>query len=156
MLKRRWNKLTTMVSGQKGGSQCRSTLRRKRPKVADCLKDSLDNSEMLIEESQITEGERSPTRMETAAVVADERVEIQFNDDGLPIGEASVGLSSLMGEIVREVVPYTISDWRKVPPEMTEDLWKRIQVRYEWFSFNELSCVNKSFHVHTYYIAGHI
>lgn len=30
---------------------------------------------------------------------------------------------------MRFIVPYTINDWRKIPKEMKDDLWARIQVK---------------------------
>ena len=55
-------------------------------------------------------------------------IEVKFNSKGQPIGEASIGLSSFLGALVREIVPVTINDWRKITPEMTEVLWKSVQV----------------------------
>lgn len=56
---------------------------------------------------------------------------INWNEKGQPIGANSVQFSSFMGALVREVVPYTISDWRKISPLMKDVLWASIQVELQ-------------------------
>ncbi|KAK0608206.1 hypothetical protein LWI29_027125 [Acer saccharum] len=73
---------------------------------------------------------RGPTKMKTLAMEGASRIEVQSNGLGQLIGEGSVSLSSFLGPLVREIVPYTISDWRKIPSDMHEILWKCIQARY--------------------------
>ncbi|XP_062097889.1 uncharacterized protein LOC133803787 [Humulus lupulus] len=51
---------------------------------------------------------------------------INWNEKGQPVGTNSVQFSSFVGALVREVVPYTISDWRKVSPLMRDVLWASI------------------------------
>ncbi|KDO53980.1 hypothetical protein CISIN_1g023584mg [Citrus sinensis] len=63
-----------------------------------------------------------------------DKVEVIFNSKGQPIGEGSISLSSFLGSLVREHVPYTISDWRKLPLNLKEVLWeciKTLQKRYK-------------------------
>uniref|UniRef100_A0A803NJ13 Uncharacterized protein n=1 Tax=Cannabis sativa TaxID=3483 RepID=A0A803NJ13_CANSA len=55
----------------------------------------------------------------------------EFNSRGQPIGEASVSLSSFLGPLVREFVPVTICDWRKVAKELKDILWNYVTV-YLW------------------------
>ena len=53
-------------------------------------------------------------------------IQVTWNDRGQPIGRNSVLLASFLGVLVREVVPYTIIDWRSEP--MSDILWASIQV----------------------------
>ncbi|KAJ0082247.1 hypothetical protein Patl1_12080 [Pistacia atlantica] len=72
-----------------------------------------------------------PTKMKTIALNGDNRIEIKFNDKGQPIDEEFVKLSSFLGPLGREIVPFTIPDWRKLPSDMREKLWKCVQARYK-------------------------
>ncbi|XP_031738367.1 uncharacterized protein LOC101217008 isoform X8 [Cucumis sativus] len=73
---------------------------------------------------------RDPTRMGANAIEECNKVDIIFNEFGQPIGEASIGLSSFLGPLVREVVPVTLNDWRKLSTRSKEVLWKSVQLRY--------------------------
>ncbi|KAL0549748.1 hypothetical protein IC582_014236 [Cucumis melo] len=73
---------------------------------------------------------RGPTKMRTNAIEECNKVDIIFNEFGQPIGEASIGLSSFLGLLVREVVPVTLNDWRKLSTRSKEILWKSVQLRY--------------------------
>ncbi|KAJ0097265.1 hypothetical protein Patl1_28596 [Pistacia atlantica] len=44
-----------------------------------------------------------------------------------PIDEEYVKLSSFLGPLRREIVPFTIPDWRKLSSDMREKLWKCVQ-----------------------------
>ena len=55
-------------------------------------------------------------------------ISVSFNAMGQPIGRGSVSLSSFLGPLVREIVPVTLPDWRKLQPGMKEVLWKAIRV----------------------------
>ena len=55
-------------------------------------------------------------------------IEVKFNSKGQLIGEVSIGLSSFLGALVKEIIPVTINDWRKITLEMREVLWKSVQV----------------------------
>ncbi|KAJ0084462.1 hypothetical protein Patl1_30055 [Pistacia atlantica] len=84
----------------------------------------------------------------TIALNGDNRIEIKFNDKGQPIDEEFVKLSSFLGPLGREIVPFTILDWRKLPSDMREKLWKCVQSRYkldqEWqkhYVFKEMGAL---------------
>lgn len=114
--------------------------------IEQCLEDDeqsfeddepIDNSEAdeqepqdLIEESQGIMGKRGPTKLKGICEESDGLIEVKFNTKGQPIGPGSVSLSSFLGPLVREIVPVTIVDWRKVPERMKEILWKSVQTRY--------------------------
>ena len=71
---------------------------------------------------------RGPTKMKALALQTDGPISVRFNKLGQSIGEGSVSLSSFLGPLVREIVPYTISDWRKVSEDMKSVLWTTIKV----------------------------
>ncbi|XP_050942221.1 uncharacterized protein LOC103493280 isoform X3 [Cucumis melo] len=85
-------------------------------------------SEQTME--QLPNNCRGPTKMRTNAIEECNKVDIIFNEFGQPIGEASIGLSSFLGLLVREVVPVTLNDWRKLSTRSKEILWKSVQLRY--------------------------
>ncbi|XP_058219858.1 uncharacterized protein LOC131330327 [Rhododendron vialii] len=86
--------------------------------------------------SQNLKCKRGPTKLKTIAVDGGSRIEVKFDENGQPIGDGSIKLSSFLGPLVREIVPYTISDWRKLPTGMAEILWRSVKVRFnlheEW------------------------
>ena len=78
-----------------------------------------------------TKRKRGPTKVKGLALQTDGPITVRFNSLGQSVGEGSVSLSSFVGPLVREIVPYTISDWRKVPTEMKDVLWATIKVRLD-------------------------
>ncbi|XP_062096269.1 uncharacterized protein LOC133802052 [Humulus lupulus] len=58
-------------------------------------------------------------------------MKINWNEKGQLVGTNSVKFSSFVGALVREIVPYTISDWRKISPIMRDVLWASIQAKYD-------------------------
>ena len=81
-----------------------------------------------IEESQAPKRKRGCTKMKTIAVNPSCRIEVKFNSLGQAYGDGSVSLSSFLGPLVREIVPYTLTDWRKLPKDTRAILWQCIQV----------------------------
>lgn len=73
---------------------------------------------------------RGPTKMKNIAKDPNVRERVEFNGRGQAIGPRSVTLSSYIGTLVREHVPFTISDWRKVSDELKTVLWKSVQVKF--------------------------
>uniref|UniRef100_A0A803Q2I8 Uncharacterized protein n=1 Tax=Cannabis sativa TaxID=3483 RepID=A0A803Q2I8_CANSA len=74
--------------------------------------------------------------MKSFATSSEGRLPVKFNALGQPIRKESISLSSFFGPLVREVVPITIPDWRKITLGMKEVLRRSIQARYivekEW------------------------
>uniref|UniRef100_A0A803PVJ9 Uncharacterized protein n=1 Tax=Cannabis sativa TaxID=3483 RepID=A0A803PVJ9_CANSA len=54
-------------------------------------------------------------------------IKINWNMNGQPISDDSVQFASFVGILVKEIVPYTLSDWRKMTPMMRDILWASIQ-----------------------------
>ena len=55
-------------------------------------------------------------------------IPLRFNTLGQSFGEGLVSLFSFPSPLVREIVPYTISDRRKIFEDMKYVLWKRIKI----------------------------
>ena len=68
---------------------------------------------------------RGPTKLST---VPEDKIDVKWNARGQPIGVGSVSLSSFVGPLAREMVPYTLTDWRRLPDGLRGALWKTIQV----------------------------
>ncbi|KAF7154234.1 hypothetical protein RHSIM_Rhsim01G0098700 [Rhododendron simsii] len=87
-------------------------------------------------ESQKLKRKRGPTKLKTIVVDGGSRIEVKFDENSQPIGDGSIKLSSFLGPLVREIVPYRLSDWRKLPSGLAAVLWQSIQVRFnlheEW------------------------
>lgn len=99
--------------------------------LPDTIVENLPDEQELPEEvvAPITQKRtRGPSKMKSIAIDSDGRLEVKFNSKGQPIGATSISLSSFLGALVREIVPVTIKDWRKIPLGMKEVLWKSIQV----------------------------
>ena len=73
-------------------------------------------------------GGRGPARAKRLPLSSNDRIEVEFNDLGLPVGQGSVYLSSYLGPLVREQVPYTLDDWRNLSDALKVVLWQSIQV----------------------------
>lgn len=71
---------------------------------------------------------RGPTKMKNIAKDPNEKVHVDYTIMGEPCGPGSVPFASYLGTIVREHVPYTIRDWRKVSEDIKLVLWRSIEV----------------------------
>ncbi|XP_058187994.1 uncharacterized protein LOC131304674 isoform X2 [Rhododendron vialii] len=105
--------------------------------VAGCVDDNSTATPAIPSRvSQNLKRKRGPTKLKTIAIDGDSRIEVKFDENGQPIGDGSIKLSSFLGPLVREIVPYTLSDWRKLPTGMAEILWQSVMVRFnlheEW------------------------
>ena len=68
---------------------------------------------------------RGPTKLCT---VPEDKINVKWNVTGQPIGAGSVLLSSFVGPLAREMVPYTLTDWRRLLDGLKAALWKTVQV----------------------------
>lgn len=59
-----------------------------------------------------------------------ERISVSFNDQGQPIGTEAVTLSSVLGQLARDVTlaPLTYTDWRLFPKENKNAMWHLVNV----------------------------
>lgn len=72
---------------------------------------------------------RGPTRMSKLAKSHEDKVNVEFNIIGNPVGKGSVTLSSFMGVLVREHVSVLLDDWRYVDSKIKDTMWEQIQVQ---------------------------
>lgn len=89
-------------------------------------KDAQDMEDTIEPCMEKTKPKRGKTNLK--AVFLNEPIKVEFNSKGQPIGVESIRMSSFLGPLVREIVPVTITDWRKISPDMKESLWKSIKV----------------------------
>ncbi|XP_056847412.1 uncharacterized protein LOC108830965 [Raphanus sativus] len=79
---------------------------------------------------------RGPTKMRRVAENPNEKVAVTFTDFGEHVGPGSVTLSSFLGPLVREHVPVTLSDWRRLDAATKATMWEEIQGKFnlqeEW------------------------
>jgi len=71
---------------------------------------------------------RGPTMMRDLAKDPNTRVHVDFTFMGEAYGPGSVKLSSYLGPLVREHVPVTLENWKKLTEEVKTVLWKSVQV----------------------------
>lgn len=87
-----------------------------------------NSSAACAQNSQGIKRKRGKTKMNKIALDPKNRVDVQWTEFGQPYEAGSVSLSSYLGPLVREVVPVTLPDWRKLSNEHKEILWKSIKV----------------------------
>lgn len=85
-------------------------------------------SEAEIGSTSRKRGGRGPAKAKRLPSCSQDRIEVEFNDLGIPVGQGSVYLSSFLGPLVREQVPYTIDDWRNISDDLKEVLWQSVLV----------------------------
>lgn len=71
---------------------------------------------------------RGKTKMRKVAKDIQDRIEVLFTEIGEHAGSGSVTLSSFLGPLVREHVPVTLDDWRKLDEQTKAIMWEEIQV----------------------------
>nr|DAD37165.1 TPA_asm: hypothetical protein HUJ06_007806 [Nelumbo nucifera] len=93
-------------------------------------------------QSQQTEDRASSqstrTRGATAAadvwsMPSDEKIDLEFNEDGQPINENAKRLTRFLGSIARNgnKLPIDVDSWRDVPIETKEEVWKVVQTKFK-------------------------
>lgn len=77
---------------------------------------------------------RGPTKMRRVATHHDDKVNVDFTSVGEHVGTGSVTLSSFLGPLVREHVPYLLDNWRHISDQTRDTLWEEIQVLFLSFT----------------------
>ena len=62
----------------------------------------------------------------------DNKIIVEYNDYGIPVGEGGIELRSYIGVVVRDNVSILYDDWRRVPLETKEKLWDHVLVIYDF------------------------
>lgn len=90
----------------------------------------------LAGEEVSKKNKRGPTKLRRVAENPNDKIMVTFNDIGEHVGPGSVTLSSFLGPLVREHVPVTLADWRKLDAATKATMWEGIQGRFnlqeEW------------------------
>ena len=91
------------------------------------------NTNANIESSKDKERKnRGQTKLSSLSKRTDGVIEVQWNSLGQPIGIQSTWLSSYIGALVREIVSYSLTNWRKLPQAQKDILWASIQVYHSF------------------------
>lgn len=91
--------------------------------------DQLSNPSNEHNETERTTRTRGATRCSALPVESGNRLEVELNEHGQPIGKNSKHLSTFVGCLTREMVSITFDDWRHVPSESKEYYWQAVTVR---------------------------
>lgn len=94
----------------------------------NAIPSNTDEGSQVPEDGVKERKKRGPTKMRKVAENPNEKVSVTFNDFGDHVGPGSITLSSFLGVLVREHVPVTLSDWRKVDAVTKQAMWEEIQV----------------------------
>ena len=68
----------------------------------------------------------------TSALFDGERFHISLDSNALPIGDHRAHLASYLGTLARKgnLAPLTYSDWRTIPSQNKDDMWKLVQSKF--------------------------
>jgi len=72
---------------------------------------------------------RGPTKMRKVDENPNEKVSVTFTDFGDHVGPGSITLSSFLCVLVREHVPVTLADWRKIDAVAKQAMWEDIYMQ---------------------------
>ncbi|KAL0545857.1 hypothetical protein IC582_015753 [Cucumis melo] len=86
---------------------------------------SEDEREMLPEVRKKSFVPRGPTTMFELALVRNygQKLPIQFNEHGQPVGATSKKMQSYIGVCVRQQIPITYNSWKEVPNELKDKIY---------------------------------
>uniref|UniRef100_A0A9I9E4F4 Ubiquitin-like protease family profile domain-containing protein n=1 Tax=Cucumis melo TaxID=3656 RepID=A0A9I9E4F4_CUCME len=86
---------------------------------------SEDEREMLREVRKKSFVPRGPTTMSELASVRNsgQKLPIQFNEHGQPVGATSKKMQSYIGVCVRQQIPITYNSWKEVPNELKDKIY---------------------------------
>ncbi|GAY69109.1 hypothetical protein CUMW_269490 [Citrus unshiu] len=57
----------------------------------------------------------------------DDKVIVEYNQYGVPVGDGANDLRSYIGVLVRDSISILYDDWRRVPLEIKDKLWDHLQ-----------------------------
>lgn len=57
-----------------------------------------------------------------------------WNDNGQLVGKSAKALTGFVGCTVRNKVPITVTDWRKVNKKIRNEIWSEVQVSYFFYN----------------------
>ena len=91
---------------------------------------SEDEREMFPEVRKKSFVPRGPTTMSELALVRNsgQKLPIQFNEHGQPVGATSKKMQSCIGVCVRQQIPITYNSWKEVPNELKDKIYDCLSV----------------------------
>ncbi|KAL0536791.1 hypothetical protein IC582_025752 [Cucumis melo] len=94
---------------------------------------SEDEREMLPEVRKKSFVPRGPTTMSELALVRNsgQKLPIQFNEHGQPVGATSKKMQSYIGVCVRQQIPITYNSWKEVPNELKDKIYDCIPMSFD-------------------------
>ncbi|KAL4021675.1 hypothetical protein IC575_020481 [Cucumis melo] len=94
---------------------------------------SEDEREMLPEVRKKSFVPRGPTTMSELALVRNsgQKLPIQFNEHGKPVGATSKKMQSYIGVCVRQQIPITYNSWKEVPNELKDKIYDCISMSFD-------------------------
>ncbi|TYK10916.1 transposase [Cucumis melo var. makuwa] len=94
---------------------------------------SEDEREMLPEVRKKSFVPRGPTTMSELALVRNsgQKLPIQFNEHGQPVGATSKKMQSYIGVCVRQQIPITYNSWKEVPNELKDKIYDCISMSFD-------------------------
>ncbi|KAL4020802.1 hypothetical protein IC575_019589 [Cucumis melo] len=94
---------------------------------------SEDEREMLPEVRKKSFVPRGPTTMSVLALVRNsgQKLPIQFNEHGQPVGATSKKMQSYIGVCVRQQIPITYNSWKEVPNELKDKIYDCISMSFD-------------------------
>ncbi|KAL4021523.1 hypothetical protein IC575_020324 [Cucumis melo] len=94
---------------------------------------SEDEREMLQEVRKKSFVPRGPTTMSELALVRNsgQKLPIQFNEHGQPVGATSKKMQSYIGVCVRQQIPITYNSWKEVPNELKDKIYDCISMSFD-------------------------
>ncbi|RZC78368.1 hypothetical protein C5167_002555 [Papaver somniferum] len=77
-----------------------------------------------------TNSDSEPEISEESMIGDDQRLPIDFNDIGQPIGPTKKTYATKLGKITRNLVPPSIKSWKQVPLPLKEEIWRSLSNAY--------------------------
>ncbi|KAL4021068.1 hypothetical protein IC575_019857 [Cucumis melo] len=102
--------------------------------ILEFMEDSSeDEREMLPEVRKKSFVPRGSTTMSELALVRNsgQKLPIQFNEHGQPVGATSKKMQSYIGVCVRQQIPITYNSWKEVPNELKDKIYDCISMSFD-------------------------
>ncbi|XP_026421850.1 uncharacterized protein LOC113317958 [Papaver somniferum] len=140
------------VATEEGEGEYKETANDKENDIA--ANENAKRDEVVQGEEKRKRVPRGPTRMASLGITEDktkkpDKATVIFNSKDQPIGDPSVQLASVLGVLVRRNSPLTFKDWRVIPKEAKNNVWKIFQMRfivndfYKDYYYGKMGCYLK-------------
>ncbi|KAL4021080.1 hypothetical protein IC575_019869 [Cucumis melo] len=94
---------------------------------------SEDEKEMLPEVRKKSFVPRGPSTMSELALVRNsgQKLSIQFNEHGQPVGATSKRMQSYIGVCIQQQIPITYNSWKEVPNKLKDKIYDCISMSFD-------------------------